>query len=148
MEQNSTVRATAEALYDAYNRHDSEAAAALYAPDGEHEEIAFSQPRQGHKALAGGLRRFFDAFPDARWDVRDVFLDGDRAAVSYVLTGTLQNDLGSVIASGQQMNLRGVLILEMTSSGLIQRTEDYWDSATFERQMQHASHQVIPAEEW
>lgn len=146
-EQGLTARDVVKALYEAYNRHDSEAAAALYAPDGEHEDVAYGHPRRGREAIAGGLQRFFKAFPDVHWEVQDNLGNSDRAAARYVLTGTLQSDLGSVRADGQRMELRGVQILEM-SSGLIQRTEDYWDGSTFERQMQHASHQIIPAEEW
>ena len=135
------------ALYEAYNRHDHEAAAALYAENGEHEDVAYGRPRRGREAIADGLRRFFAAFPDARWEVRDALGGTDRAAARYVLTGTLQSDLGSIVAAGQRMELRGVQVLDV-ASGLIERTEDYWDGSTFEQQMKHELHMRHPVEEW
>lgn len=122
------------ALYEAYNRHDAHAAAALYAPDGEHEDVAVGRPTWGRDAIAGGLRRFFAAFPDARWTTTDVLEEGGRAFGRYVLTGTLQTDMGPFRAAGQRLELRGVHVLE-TAAGLIERSQDFWDSGTFRRQI-------------
>ena len=124
----------AKALYEAYNRHVPGEAAALYAPDGRHEEVAQGQARQGREAIAEGLRRFFEAFPDARWEEKEVIDGGDAVALTYVLTGTLRADLGPVRARGQRLELQGVHVLRV-SDGLLERTEDYWDMATFRRQM-------------
>jgi steroid delta-isomerase-like uncharacterized protein len=121
-------------LYEAYNRHDPDAAAALYASEGIHEDVAHGRPKVGRDAIAGGLRHFFAAFPDARWDVH-ARLSGDaHVGASYVLTGTLQTDLGPFEATGQRLEIRGVQVLE-TAGGLISRSEDFWDASTFARQM-------------
>lgn len=123
-----------DALYEAYNRHDADAVAALYAPHGEHEDVAFGRPKRGPEAIAGGLRYFFAAFPDAHWDTSDRLADDGRAVARYVLTGTLQSDMGPFTAAGQRIEIRGVQVLE-TAGGRIQRSQDFWDGATFERQM-------------
>ncbi|GAB3349824.1 hypothetical protein GCM10027300_13220 [Modestobacter lapidis] len=122
------------ALYEAYNRHDAGAAAALYAPDGAHEDVAVGRPTQGRDAVAAGLRRFFAAFPDAQWTATDVLEQGGLAFGRYVLTGTLQTDMGPFRAVGQRLELRGVHVLD-TADGFIERSQDYWDSGTFRRQM-------------
>ena len=123
-----------DALYEAYNRHDADAAAALYAPDGTHEDVAVGRPARGREAIAAGLRRLFTAFPDSRWTPSAQVEHDGRAFGTYVLTGTLRQDLGSIRATGQRLELRGVHVLE-TDSGLIRLSQDYWDSATFQRQM-------------
>ena len=128
------TRTTARALYEAYNRHLPEDAAALYAVDGQHEEVAQGQTRQGREAIAEGLRRFFEAFPDARWEEREVVDGGETVVVTYVLTGTLRSGLEPISARGQRLELRGVHVLRATG-GLLERTADYWDMATFLRQM-------------
>lgn len=56
------------ALYDAYNRHSSADATVLYLPEGRHVEIAQGSERRGRQAIRKGLERFFEAFPDARWE--------------------------------------------------------------------------------
>jgi steroid delta-isomerase-like uncharacterized protein len=121
-------------LHEAYNRHDHAEAAALYAIDGEHEDIALSHVARGRDAVAAGLAHFFTAFPDAHWHALDDLETTDRAMGRYVLTATLQRDMGNLKAAGQRLQLRGVHILE-TAQGLIQRSEDFWDSKTFHNQM-------------
>lgn len=128
-----------DALYEAYNSHDPDAAAALYAPEGEHEDVAYGRPKRGREAIAGGLRHFFEAFPDAHWQTRDRIVDGDRAMARYTLTATMHGDLGPFEGSGQRIELRGVQVLEL-QSGEIARSEDFWDGATFERQVKDSKH--------
>ena len=95
----------ATGLHQAYDRPLPEDAAALYGPDGRHEEIA--QGQAGTRGIAEGLRRFFEAFPDVRWEEREVVDGGDVAALTYVLTGTLQAELGPISARGQRLRMRG-----------------------------------------
>jgi steroid delta-isomerase-like uncharacterized protein len=132
-----------EELHAAYNRHDVDAVGALYAADGTHEDVAYGRPKQGRGAIAGGLSYFLKAFPDARWVTFGSFEDGERAMARYVLTGTLQSDFGPFKAGGQRIELRGVQVLEL-SDGLIVRSEDYWDGATFERQARETKVPVGP----
>jgi ketosteroid isomerase-like protein len=42
--------------------------------------------------------------------------------------------MGPVASRGQKISLRGVHVLNLRD-GLIQRSEDYWDAATFQRQL-------------
>lgn len=122
-------------LYDAYNRHDPASVAQLYAADGTHEDIARCRPTTGPDEIAAGLGKFFGWFPDAVWEPRSEILDADgREAVTYLLTATLQTQMGPVVPRGQKISLRGVLVLEWRN-GLISRSEDYWDAASFQRQL-------------
>lgn len=125
-------------LYAAYNRHDPDAVAAVYAADAVHEEVAQGQVRSGAEAIAAGLRRFFGWFPDAHWARHLVIDDGrGRMAVSYLLTATLQERLGPFLPCGQPISLRGIHVLHL-ADGRIARSEDYWDAATFQRQLDTA----------
>lgn len=122
------------ALYEAYNAHDAGAAGALYAPDGRHVEVATGQERTGAGAVGEGLAGLLAAFPDARWQEQTRIVEGDRAAVTYVLTGTLQSPFGPFEPSGQRLELRGTHVL-LVGPGGIARCEDFWDASTFGRQM-------------
>jgi steroid delta-isomerase-like uncharacterized protein len=125
------------ALYAAYNAHDTEAIAGLYADDAIHEDIAVARPVHGARAIADGMRRLLDAFPDAQWTTTDVAHGPNTAFGRYVLTGTLQSDFGPFTASDQSLRLNGVHVLHCRH-GQITRSEDHWDSATFGRQMSRA----------
>ena len=122
------------ALLTAYNVHDAAAAAALYAPDGSHRDVAMGADQPDPEKIAGGLARLFAAFPEARWSCRSVLADGDQAAVPYSLEGRLQGRLGPYEPAGQPIRLSGVLLVE-AADGTIRRTTDYWDSGTLHRQL-------------
>jgi predicted ester cyclase len=122
------------AYVEAHNAHDPDAVGGLYAPDGRHREIATGGERTGHSEIAGGLVRFFAAFPDARWEVGVPLLDGDRAAVPYRLTATLTSRMGPFEPAGQRLDLAGLYLIELAPDG-IASSADYWDAATFARQM-------------
>lgn len=128
----------AEKLYDAYNRHDPAAAAHLYLADGTHEDIAQGQPRTGPEEIAAGLGKLFGWFPDAHWlpQIR-IYGSDEQAAVTYLFTGTLQAQMGPVAARGQKISLRGVHVLNLRD-GFITRSEDYWDAASFQRQLNNS----------
>lgn len=125
-----------EALFLAYDAHDQERVRTLYAADATHLDIAAGRPKQGRDQIVEGLASFFSGFPDAHWSASASATGGGRAFGQYVLTGTLQQDLWSFNASGQHLELGGVLVLHCTD-GLIRRSEDYWDAGTFRRQMTH-----------
>src|SRR5258708_37246893 len=107
-----TISGRADRLYDAYNRHDSASVTQLYAADATHEDIAQGRPRTGPAAISDGLRKFFGWFPDARWEPHLQITDPDGSvAVTYLLTATLQAQMGPGPASGQKISLRGVHVL-------------------------------------
>jgi steroid delta-isomerase-like uncharacterized protein len=121
-------------LLAAYNRHDAGAAAVLYAEYARHVEMSSGRSQQGPEAIAGGLEYLLRAFPDAAWAVRDVIAGEGRTAVRYTLSGSLQADFGPYPARGQQLRLPGVLVVE-SHGDRIGHAEDYWDAATFARQL-------------
>ena len=131
----SEMKALSDRLFDAYNNHDTSAVARLYQADATHEDIAQGRPRRGPQAIADGLRKFLEWFPDAQWESYARFADQPNGcAITYRLSATLQKPMGSFAAHGQRISLRGVLVLEL-SDRLISRSTDYWDGATLRRQL-------------
>lgn len=128
-------RQIVDALYRAYNAHDAEGAASLYASTGVHEEVADGRVAVGQEAIRSGLERLFAAFPDAEWVLESVVIDDGQAVAPYRLTGTLRGELGPFLGLGQRLDLRGIHVLAVDGEGRIERSADYWDAATFRRQM-------------
>lgn len=126
---------TIEAFYSGYNGHDAVAAAGLYAPYGRHREVAQDRVVEGVGALRDTLEHFFTCFPDANWKPVTIVVEDDRAAVAYVLTGTLHAQLGPFEPHDQRLRLDGLHLFQTSPSGIVS-TADYWDSGTFARQMQ------------
>lgn len=127
----------ARGLHAAQNAHDAQAAAGLYAENARQVEIATGQKRAGRAAIGEGLTSLLAAFPDACWEERMLVASGDRAAIGYVLTGTLQAKFGPFEPAGQSLRLLGVHLL-LVEDGEIALCEDYWDAASFASQMRAA----------
>jgi predicted ester cyclase len=130
-----SIEAIATAYLAAHNAHDARTVGDLYAPQGRHREMATRAERTGGDAIADGLDSFLRAFPDAAWDYEPPVIDGGRIAVAYSLTGTLRGALGPFRPAGQSLVLAGLVLIEVAPDG-IRSTRDYWDAATFGRQMQ------------
>jgi steroid delta-isomerase-like uncharacterized protein len=125
-------------FWTAYNAHDVATAIGLYAADGTHHEVTQGKRVTGHDALRSGLTRFLESFPDARWDEQKRIVAPDSAAITYRLTGHLAAPLGPFRTPGRALDLEGVFTIEC-AGGQITATADYWDAATFGRQMQAAA---------
>ena len=70
-------------LFDSFNRHDSAALQALYAPNAHLTSSDFCRPRSGAD-VTRTYEALFRAFPDIRDDVKTIIIEGDRVAVRFV----------------------------------------------------------------
>jgi predicted ester cyclase len=100
--------AVAEAYFAAFNTGDADALGALLAPDYRHHgALVAEQDRELHQER---LRTNRTAFPDGRYELADIFAQGDLVAVRHNFTGTLQGPYAGVEPSGQPVAVRGVHI--------------------------------------
>ena len=87
---------------DAINRHDAAAVAALLSDDTVFENTS-PQPDgtriEGKAAVAGFWAKWFDANPDARFEVEDMIVAGDRCTVRWIYRKT---------RDGKPWHLRGI----------------------------------------
>lgn len=135
METSVESSSVAEQLLAACNGHRLDIVSQLYAENATHEDVAHGRPKVGGVAIADGLRKFLGWFPDAAWELRSIIAgQGHEVAVAYTLTGTLQMPMGPVAPRGQRISLRGIQVLKI-ENGKIQRSEDYWDATTFQKQL-------------
>lgn len=70
------------------------------------------------------LPGFLASFPDVRYTIESVIVDGENVAVAYRMTAT---------SDGRPLDIRGVMVM-VVLDGLIRRRTDYWDALTFLRQ--------------
>jgi ketosteroid isomerase-like protein len=112
------VRAYVEAL----NGSDVDAVVAHVAAGfvSEHTS-AIGESFTGRDEYRARLPKFFALLPERHYEIEDLLVDGDRAAVPYTLRS------GAVV-------VRGVFLFSCRD-GLIARRVDYWDSAEFLRQL-------------
>ena len=71
-----------EELVSAWQAGDALRASAFFAIDGVYHE-SDREPVRGREAIAQYFTRFFRDGPPWRFEISDVLIDGDRAAVAY-----------------------------------------------------------------
>ena len=83
---------------------------------------------RGRAEYLARLPGFLAAFPGLNYEVEQVLVDGERAAVAYRMTAT---------SDGHPVDLRGAMVFELAGDHISRRT-DYWDSLTYLRQVGRA----------
>ncbi len=91
-----------EAFYRAYiercNAHRFDDLAEFVADD----VVVAGEPAD-RAVYAAGLREFTDAFPDHRWEVRDLVVHDDRIAALLINTGTQRGPYLGVAPTGRRI---------------------------------------------
>ncbi|WP_163160196.1 nuclear transport factor 2 family protein [Bradyrhizobium uaiense] len=133
MSSASNPTEVAKKLYAAYDEHNHDTIRKLYCDDATHDEVSQLRTRQGAAEIALGMQKLFAWLPDIWWEVK-AMVAGDHGAIAvvYIMHATAPQKNGA--AKTKAISLRGVQIIEVVD-GRIRRSEDYWDAATFQRQI-------------
>ena len=82
----------------------------------------------------GRIQYLKSAFPDVRMTVRDVIVDGDRAAWRWTFSGTHQGEFAGIPATGRPIEYDGVSIERIRDGKIVERW-DFPDLLTALRQL-------------
>jgi steroid delta-isomerase-like uncharacterized protein len=123
------------AYFDALTRHDLDAIAAAWAPDG-HSHISGQADASGPDGVRAYWAELFGASPDLRFDVDAMIGEGERVAVQWSARGTFAGpgSYQGIEPTYARLDLEG-LDLFVLRDGLIVREDAYTDGATFARQI-------------
>lgn len=123
----ASTRDVVVAYLDAINAGEADAAADLVADDFHNEHTsALGNSLRGRDAYRDRLPRFLAEFAGIRYELEDVIVDGERAAVPYTMTCEWH---------GHPVRIRGMFRFRVVDGHIAHRV-DYWDSNEFERQTQ------------
>lgn len=121
--------------WSANESNDPERVLALFADDCVFEDVTFGVVACGKEELRSFVKSAFAAVPDFKYGVISRFATSQWAAIEWVMSGTHKGDFPGIPATGQRFSLvRGSSILEL-EAGKIRRESDYWDAATFMKQI-------------
>ena len=126
----------ANAWIEAWNSHDTDKIAALFADDFIHEDVAIGAVFRSKEELQAGISALFAACPDVKLEQKSLFGTSDWLAQEWVMTGTQTgafNDLG-IPATGKSFSIRGVSIIEV-HDGKVARNSDYWSLTSMLQQL-------------
>lgn len=80
----SSPSSVAQAMFDAFNRHDADALSSLYANDARLASSDFCANRTGRAEVKRTYQALFATFPDIHDEVQQVVVQGDRVAVRFM----------------------------------------------------------------
>jgi steroid delta-isomerase-like uncharacterized protein len=118
----------------AWSSQDTEKLLTLFTGDCLFEDVTFDVVTRGKQELRGFANGAFAAVPDFKIEVTREFATDQWAAVEWVMSGTHRGDFPGLPATGKRFSVRGTSIFEL-EGGKIRRESDYWDAATFMKQV-------------
>ena len=118
-----------DATYVAWNAHDADAVAAVFAPDAVLREAGQAEPIRGRDAIRARAAALFAAFPDLRLERLELVIDGDRHADRWLMTGTHRGPLFGIPATGRQVRVEGATFTRLDAGGLVAEDVHYSDVA-------------------
>ena len=128
MKPSDDILTVVNQLLAAWNKHDLEGLLALYAPDYEGTDVAQQGVLRGIDGARESLVQYLKAFPDVRFTMEDVLIQGDCVSLVWKAEGTHQGVLMNIPATGKKVAVKGVSILTI-SGGKITRGLSVWDVA-------------------
>lgn len=123
-----------EAWAAAWKDHDIEKLLSLFTEDCIYEDVTFGAVNNGKRELRAFAEGVFATVPDFKLELTSSFVSGDRAAIEWLMSGTLVEDVPPFTANGNGFSTRAVTIIQF-KNGKIRRNSDYWDGTTVMRQM-------------
>ena len=101
-----------------------------------YEDVTFGASSKGSDALRKFAAGTFDAFADLKFELKSRFVaaDGKWGAMEWVWRGRQTKDFPSLPATNKPFQVRGATVVEF-QDGKIGRDSDYWDLATYMKQV-------------
>jgi steroid delta-isomerase-like uncharacterized protein len=121
-------------LAAAWTEHDVDKLLSLCTDDCVYEDVTMAAVNRGKSELQAFATGLLAAFPDFKMNVNCAVVAGDGAAIEWTMAGTHKGDLPGMPATGRPFTVRGASMCEI-QGGKIKRISDYWDMATFLKQI-------------
>jgi len=120
----------------AWSSSDVEKLLPLFTDDVRYEDVTFGVTTQGKAGLRDFAITAFGAFPGMSFEIKSRFVgdNGMWGALEWVWHGRQVKDFPGLPATNRPFQVRGSTIVEFRD-GKISRNRDYWDLATYMKQV-------------
>jgi steroid delta-isomerase-like uncharacterized protein len=108
-----------DATYAAWNAHDPDAVAAVFADDAVLCEVGRPGDVRGRAAIRERAALLLGAFPDFRLERIALVIDGARHADRWVMTGTHRGPLFGLPPTGRAVRVEGATFTRLGADGLV-----------------------------
>src|SRR5262245_27375397 len=125
---------TIESWAKLWSAHDMQRLLQIFTEDAVYEDVTMGEASGGPAAIKTFGEGFLAGFPDVTFELRSSFADGLRGGGEWVMRATHTGDTPHMPATGKRVEVRGASIFEFAGDR-IRRCTDYWDMATFQKQL-------------
>jgi steroid delta-isomerase-like uncharacterized protein len=118
-----------DATYLAWNAHDPDAVAAVFAEDAVLREAGRPDETRGRTAIRERAAMLLRGFSDFRLERLTLVIDGDAHADRWVMTGTHDGELYGILPTGRRVRLEGATFTRLGADGLVVEDVHFTDMA-------------------
>ena len=115
--------------YAAWNAHDADAVAAVFAEDAVVREVGSPQEARGRAAVRARAAALLTAFPDFHLERLELVIDGARHADRWVMTAPHRGELFGLPPTGRRVRIEGTTFTRLGADGLVVEDVHFTDLA-------------------
>ena len=118
-----------DATYGAWNAHDPDAVAAVFAADGVLREAGRPDETHGRAAIRERAAMLLRGLSDFHLERLTLVIDGDAHADRWLMTGTHDGELYGIPPTGRRVHLEGATFTRLGADGLVVEDVHFTDMA-------------------
>jgi steroid delta-isomerase-like uncharacterized protein len=115
------------ATFEAWNAHDPNAVAAVFALDAVIRDVGSPEPLRGRNAIRERAADLMVSFPDFHLRQLDMIVGEDANADRWEATGTHKGAFMGMEATGQRIRVEGATFSRFNADGLVVEDVNFWD---------------------
>jgi steroid delta-isomerase-like uncharacterized protein len=123
------------ATFAAWNAHDPDAVAAVFAEDATIREVGTPEPVRGRDAIRRRATDMLAAFPDFRLRQLDLVIGESANADRWEVTATHRGPFLGMEATGNRVEVEGATFSRFDRNGLVVEDIHFWDVAALLSQL-------------
>jgi steroid delta-isomerase-like uncharacterized protein len=121
------IQAANDATYSAWNAHDPDAVAAIFAVQAEMIDTGNPEPIRGRQAIRARAADLLAAFGDFRLERVELLIDPPCNADRWIVTAVHSGDFLGLAATGNAIRVHGCTFSHFDEHGLVDRDVNFWD---------------------
>ncbi len=122
----------------AWSAQDAPLFLSLFADDARYCDVALDKAFCGREAIKAFFEGTFTTFPDFKMEIRHSAVTADAAAGEWIMSGTFLGESFGEPPTGKSFRVQGCCFMRLVDGRIIEH-RDYWNPATFDRQVNDAS---------
>jgi steroid delta-isomerase-like uncharacterized protein len=123
------------ATFAAWNAHDPDAVAAVFAEDATIRDVGSPEPVRGREAIRERAAHMLAAFPDFRLRQLDLVVGESANADRWEVTATHTGAFMGMEATGNRVQVEGATFSRFDPDGLVVEDIHFWDVASLLAQL-------------